>query len=114
MLRLWTAATRALGPAWSINGSVRHRYFGNLNVRKPGVDGARLIADLRDIAFSLGSACASESNKPSRILAAIGLTPEQARGSIRLGFGRYTTDDELIDACERISAAAFRQEKLKA
>ena len=114
VLRLWTAATRALGPAWSINGSVRHRYFGNLNVRKPGVDGARLIADLRDIAFSLGSACASGSGRPSHVLRAIGLDHHESRSSIRLGFGRYTTDDELIDACERISAAAFRQEKLKA
>ena len=114
VLRLWAAATRALGPAWEINGSVRHRYFGNLNVRKEGVDGARLIADLRDIAFSLGSACASGSGRPSHVLKALGLDQRKARSSIRLGFGRYTSDDELIDACERISAAAYRQEKLKA
>jgi len=114
VLRLWAAATRALGPAWAINGSVKHRYFGNLNVRKDGVDGARLIADLRDVAFSLGSACASGSGRPSHVLKAIGLDYRATRSSIRLGFGRYTTDDELIEACERISASAYRQEKLKA
>jgi len=114
VLRLWAAATRALGPAWAINGSVKHRYFGNLNVRKDGVDGARLIADLRDVAFSLGSACASGSGRPSHVLKAIGLDYRTTRSSIRLGFGRYTTDDELIEACERISASAYRQEKLKA
>jgi len=114
VLRLWAAATRALGPAWAINGSVKHRYFGNLNVRKDGMDGARLIADLRDVAFSLGSACASGSGRPSHVLKAIGLDYRATRSSIRLGFGRYTTDDELIEACERISASAYRQEKLKA
>jgi len=64
---------------------------------------------VREVMFSAGSACASESNKPSRILAAIGLTPEQARGSIRLGFGRYTGMSEVEDACARIAAAAHSQ-----
>ena len=54
--KLWKAAVQALGPGWTINGSTRHRYPGNLNIRREGLDGARLIADLRDIAFSLGSA----------------------------------------------------------
>jgi len=114
VLKLWSIATRALGPDWIINGSTRHRYFGNLNIRRDGVDGARLIADCRDIAFSLGSACASGSGRPSHILKALGLDYRQARSSIRLGFGRYTTRDELLDACERIAAAAHAQEKLPA
>ena len=59
--RLWNAALQALGPGWTINGSTAQRYHGNLNIRREGLDGARLIADLRDIAFSLGSACASGS-----------------------------------------------------
>ena len=54
-----------------------------------------LIADLRDIAFSLGSACASGSGRPSHVLRAIGLSDREARSSIRLGFGRYTTEEEL-------------------
>ena len=112
--RLWAAATKALGPGWVINGSIAHRYQGNLNVRHDGIDAARLLADLRDIAFSLGSACASGSGRPSHVLRALGLDYRQARSSIRLGFGRYTTLDDVVTACEQISAAARAQENLVA
>ena len=112
--KLWAAATHALGPGWTVNGSVRHRYHGNLNIRRKGVDAARLIADLRDLAFSLGSACASGSGRPSHVLSALGLDYREARSSIRLGFGRYTKQQELVDACKRIASAAVAQEKLDA
>ena len=105
---------KALGPGWIINGSTEHRYKGNLNIRREGVDAARLLADLRDIAFSLGSACASGSGRPSHVLRALGLDYRESRSSIRLGFGRYTKQDELVDACKRIAAAAHAQEKLDA
>ena len=111
--KLAIAARHALGPEWVVNGSLDCRYDGNLNVRRDGVDGARLIGDLRDIAFSLGSACASGSGRPSHVLKAIGLDRE-ARSSIRLGFGRYTTKKELVEACKRITDAARRQESLEA
>ena len=97
-----------------INGSISERYRGNLNIHWPGVDAARLVADLRDIAFSLGSACASGSGRPSHVLRALGLDYRKARSSIRLGFGRYTKQHELVDACKRIAAAAVAQEKLDA
>jgi len=112
--KLWHAAVRALGPHWTINGSTSHRYPGNLNIRRQGLDGARLIADLRDVAFSLGSACASGSGRPSHVLRALGLDYREARSSVRLGFGRYTSQKELVDACQRIAAAAHEQEKLDA
>ena len=112
--KLWAAAAQALGPGWKINGSTGHRYHGNLNIRRKGVDAARLIADLRDIAFSLGSACASGSGRPSHVLRALGLDYREARSSVRLGFGRYTKQHELVDACKRIAAAAVAQEKLDA
>ena len=112
--KLWTAAVQALGPGWVINGDTRHRYHGNLNIRRVGVDGARMMADLRDIAFSLGSACASGSGRPSHVLRALGLSYPEARSSIRLGFGRYTTRQELVDACQRIAAVAKAQEHLDA
>jgi len=112
--KLWNAAVHALGPGWTINGSIRHRYHGNLNIRREGLDGARLIADLRDVAFSLGSACASGSGRPSHVLRALGLDYRASRSSIRLGFGRYTTQQELVDACKRIAAHAVAQEKLDA
>jgi len=112
--KLSSAAVKELGEGWVINGSVEHRYPGNLNIRREGVDAARLIADLRDIAFSLGSACASGSGRPSHVLRALGLDYREARSSIRLGFGRYTKQHELVDACTRIAAHAVAQEKLDA
>ena len=112
--RLSKAALQALGPGWIVNGSKEHRYPGNLNIRREGVDAARLIADLRDIAFSLGSACASGSGRPSHVLRALGLDYRESRSSIRLGFGRYTTHAELVEACHRLAKAALEQERLDA
>ena len=111
---LWDAALAALGPKWTVNGSLELRYRGNLNIRRDGIDAARLIGELRDIAFSLGSACASGSGRPSHVLRALGLDDREARSSIRLGFGRYTREDELVDACRRIDAAATSQGHLAA
>ena len=112
--KLWKAAIDALGPGWKINGCTECRYHGNLNIRRESVDAARLIADLRDVAFSLGSACASGSGRPSHVLRALGLDYRESRSSIRLGFGRYTTQPELIEACRRLANAAREQEKLDA
>jgi cysteine desulfurase len=100
---------RTLFDGWELNGSATHRYRGNLNIRRKDVDATRLMSDVRDVMFSAGSACASESRKPSRSLAAIGLTPEESRGSIRLGFGRYTTLDEFEKGAGLILEAARRQ-----
>jgi cysteine desulfurase len=111
---LWAEAGDALGPGWIVNGSVEQRYRGNLNIRRDGLDAARLISDLRDVAFSLGSACASGSGRPSHVLRAIGLSDAQARTSIRLGFGRYTTEEALADACRRIDATARAQQDIAA
>jgi cysteine desulfurase len=112
--RLFEAALGALGLSWILNGGVQHRYRGNLNIRRQGVDAARLISDLRNLAFSLGSACASGSGRPSHVLRAIGLSDREARSSIRLGFGRYTGEEELASACRRIEDAARAQENLAA
>ncbi|MEN2788327.1 cysteine desulfurase family protein [Sphingomonas oligophenolica] len=106
---LWGLAIDMLGDAWTINGSVEHRYHGNLNIRRDGLDVNRLMSDLRDIAFSAGSACASGSGRPSHVLRALGLSDAQARSSIRLGFGRYTTEAEIASGIDRIMAAAAAQ-----
>jgi cysteine desulfurase len=98
-----------LGPDWIVNGSTEHRYLGNLNVRRAGLDVARIMSELRDIAFSAGSACASGSGRPSHVLRATGLSDAEARSSIRFGFGRYTTEDELLAAIDRIESAATSQ-----
>jgi cysteine desulfurase len=107
--RLWTVALETLGEDWTVNGSTEHRYRGNLNIRRDGLDVARLMSELRDISFSAGSACASGSGRPSHVLRAIGLSDAEARSSIRIGFGRYTTEVELVDALTRIDAAARAQ-----
>ncbi|MBX9860149.1 MAG: cysteine desulfurase [Sphingomonas sp.] len=108
--RLWSRAVEGFGSCWTINGSIEQRYHGNLNIRLDGLDVARLMSDLRDIAFSAGSACASGSGRSSHVLRALGLTEAQARSSIRLGFGRYTTEEELLTAIDRIKAAADAQQ----
>jgi cysteine desulfurase len=112
--QLWEVATNALGPGWMINGSVDHRYRGNLNVRREGMDAARLLADCRSVAFSLGSACASGSGRPSHVLRALGLSDPEARQSIRLGFGRYTTPEEVLEACTLVRSAAESQQRFVA
>lgn len=106
--RLWE---RALGilPGWTLNGSASDRYRGNFNIRREGLDAGRLISELRDLAFSAGSACASGSGRPSHVLKALGLNDPDARSSIRIGFGRYTSEDELVSALDRIEDAAERQ-----
>ena len=105
---LWNRA-RELFAGWELNGSGEQRYKGNLNIRRDGLDVARLMSDVREVMFSAGSACASEAGKPSRILGAIGLTHDQARGSVRIGFGRYTTLDELERAAGMLIRAAAQQ-----
>ncbi len=112
--KLFRIALDTLGPGWTVNGSVSDRYPGNLNLRRDRLDAARLLSDVRNIAFSLGSACASGSGRPSHVLRAIGLDDRAARSSIRLGFGRYTGEEELASACRRIAEAARDQLKLPA
>ncbi|MES2783083.1 MAG: cysteine desulfurase family protein, partial [Pseudomonadota bacterium] len=102
---LWDRGTSAFSD-WTINGPAAERYKGNLNIRRDGIDAARLISECRNIAFSAGSACASGSGRPSHVLRAIGLTDAQAKSSIRLGFGRYTTAEEIDIAAEAINRAA--------
>jgi cysteine desulfurase len=101
---LWDRAVAAFSD-WTINGAITHRYKGNLNIRRDGIDVGRLMSECRDIAFSAGSACASGSGRPSHVLRAIGLTDAQAKSSIRLGFGRYTTAEEIDIAAATINRA---------
>lgn len=111
--RLWEAA-RCATQGWTLNGSAEHRYRGNLNIRAEGIDAARLISEVRQVAFSAGSACASGSGRPSHVLSTLGLTDREARSSIRLGFGRYTSEEELMRALGLILEAASRQRSFAA
>lgn len=111
---LWAKARALLGEEWRLNGSADRRYHGNLNIRADGIDAARLISETRQVAFSAGSACASGSGRPSHVLSALGLGEREARSSIRLGFGRYTTESELMEALTLIGEAASRQRSFAA
>lgn len=106
--RLWDHAVELFAD-WTINGSIEQRYKGNLNIRREGLDVGRLMSECRDVLFSAGSACASGSGRPSHVLRAIGLADAQAKSSIRLGFGRYTTLEAIERAATSINAAAERQ-----
>ena len=106
--QLWERAT-GLFADWTVNGSTEQRYKGNLNIRRDGLDVGRLMSECREVLFSAGSACASGSGRPSHVLRAIGLSDAQAKSSIRLGFGRYTSLDDIERAAVIINAAAERQ-----
>ncbi len=105
---LWNIA-RAAFAGWTLNGSSVDRWHGNLNIRKDGLDVARLMSDCRQIMFSAASACASGSGRPSHVLRALGLTDGEAKSSIRLGFGRYTTAQDIETAAAAILAGAKEQ-----
>ena len=94
-------------PGIKINGSVERRLPNISNLSFPGVDGESLLIalDLKGIAVSTGSACASGSLEPSHVLKALGLAREQVRGSLRFSLSRYSTTDEIdyaLDALEEI------------
>jgi cysteine desulfurase len=80
-----------------LNGSFDNRLCNNVNVRFKGIESEALgnYLDAVGICTSAGSACSSRSLKPSRILLAIGLTPEQANTSLRFTLGRFTTEQEI-------------------
>ncbi|MGB3806508.1 MAG: cysteine desulfurase family protein [Erythrobacter sp.] len=105
---LWNRA-RELFADWELNGSEDARWHGNLNIRKKGLDVNRLMSECRDVMFSAGSACASGSGRTSHVLKAIGLSDKQAKNSIRLGWGRYTSTEEIEKAAKAINAGAKAQ-----
>jgi cysteine desulfurase len=106
--RLWAKA-RAAFSGWQLNGSATERWRGNLNVRIDGLDAGRLLSECRSVAISAGSACASGSGRPSHVLRALGLSDSEARTALRIGFGRYTGEEELDEAVAAILAAAAAQ-----
>lgn len=92
----------------SLNGHATRRIPGNLNLGFAGVDGEALIGAMPGVAVSSGSACTSASVEPSYVLRALGLSDQSARASIRIGFGRFTTEDEIDGAIEEIVGAVAR------
>jgi cysteine desulfurase len=85
-----------------INGGMEHRVPGNLNISVENVDAESLMAALPDLAFSTGSACSSVSQDSSYVLNAIGLSNELAESSLRIGLGRFTTEEDVDYAADRL------------
>lgn len=83
-------------PGAQVNGAAAPRLPGTLNMSFDGIDGQSLIfeLDLKGLAASSGSACASGSVNPSHVLLALGLPYKLAHGSLRLSLGKYNTSDE--------------------
>jgi cysteine desulfurase len=94
-----------------LNGDETQRLPGNLNLSFEGVDGERLVADLAGIAISSGSACSSATPGPSPVLLALGREPALAKASLRFGFGRSNTLNDVIEVAGRIVSAVASQVK---
>jgi cysteine desulfurase len=97
----------------AVNGSTKHRLPGTSNISFPGVEGNALLASLPDLAVSSGSACTSSHPEASPVLLAMGVRPELAKASLRLSLGRFSTDDEIERAAERIAEEVHRLRNLK-
>lgn len=93
----------------TLNGHPDQRLPNTLNVSLPGVSGrALLYAVEADIAASVGSACHSESEAVSGVLAAMGIGSQRAMGAVRLSVGLFTTESEIRHAAH-VLASAWRQ-----
>jgi cysteine desulfurase len=85
-------------PDVKLNGSTENkRLCNNINFSFKYIEGEAIgaLLDAKGISSSTGSACSSKSLEPSHVLLALGLTPEQAHGSLRLSLSRYTTKQEI-------------------
>jgi cysteine desulfurase len=108
---------RSAIPGLRVNGTSREgaeRLPTATSAVFPGVSGEILLAalDLEGIAVSSGSACASGTTKPSSVLLAMGLSPEEARGTVRFSFGWTTRPEEIDRLCAvvpRVYARAARE-----
>jgi len=85
-----------------INGHLEQRVPHNLNMSFNYVEGESLIMGIKGLAVSSGSACTSASLEPSYVLRALGRSDELAHSSLRMTFGRWTTEAEIDFAIETI------------
>ena len=87
-----------------INGDLEQRVPTNLNISFNFVEGESLIMAVKELAVSSGSACTSASLEPSYVLRALGRNDELAHSSLRITFGRMTTEEEVQFAAELIKS----------
>jgi cysteine desulfurase len=100
---------RAAIPGLLLNGHPDERLPNTLHVSFPRVSGRALLSDAEDIvAASVGSACHSEHDAVSGVLAAMGLDAARAAGAVRLSVGRMTTEEEVDRAADGLVASWAR------
>ena len=99
------AALRAALPEVRVNANMEARIAGNLNLTFPVVTAAELMARVPDLCVSSGSACSSAELEPSYVLSALGLSPEEAARSLRIGIGRFTSAADVDFAAAALAAA---------
>ncbi|WP_338662292.1 aminotransferase class V-fold PLP-dependent enzyme [Pararoseomonas sp. SCSIO 73927] len=100
------AALGAEVPGLQVNGSMESRVAGNINVTLPGgVDAQELMRAAPGVCVSTGSACSSASIEPSYVLRALGLPEAEARSTLRIGIGRFTSPAEVDRAAAELARA---------
>jgi cysteine desulfurase len=92
-------------PQTILNGDAEQRLPGNLNLSFPGIPAPALMEACPALALSTGSACTAAEIEPSFVLRALGLSDELAAASLRIGLGRFTTEDEVDFAVATVAAA---------
>jgi cysteine desulfurase len=95
-------------PDVELNGCPARRHPGNLNLTVRGVHGDALLGALPEIACSAGSACASGTNRPSHVIAALGRGTPGLQSVVRFGLGRSTTGDEIAYVARRFAQIVTR------
>ena len=78
------------------------RVPGNLNLSFAYIEGESLMMGIKNLAVSSGSACTSASLEPSYVLKALGVEEELAHTSLRIGLGRFTSEEDVNEAVEKI------------
>ena len=97
-----------------LNGHPEKRLSHNLNVRFDGIESKAIINTVsKKIAISAGSACTTQIVEPSHVLLAIGLGEDQTHSSIRVGCGRFNTDEEIEIATDEIYHAVESLAKIR-
>jgi cysteine desulfurase len=101
---LWKGLQKKLDGV-HLNGHPENRLVNTLNVSFEGVEGEALLLnlDLKGIACSSGSACASGSLEPSHVLTAMGVPPELAQAAVRFSLGRDNTAEQIEQAVEVVA-----------
>ncbi|MBT4835061.1 aminotransferase class V-fold PLP-dependent enzyme, partial [Candidatus Woesearchaeota archaeon] len=96
-----------------LNGHPSNRLAHNLNIFIKGVDSKALINEVKnDIAISSGSACTTTEVKPSHVIMAMGYDAERAYSSIRIGIGRFTTNEDIKKTINVIKNAVIKLRNL--